>query len=309
MKKNFLVIFILCLLLSGCDSQLRAIPINHFGSTDKGNFTFFSTSAFAESGTVFERIELPKCSQIRLEPPKYSVDQRKILIGSIEGMKNPSLRYPIILNENLDQEFACKDLVYLDWVDFYDAESNTILSYFLSEIAVYDMEECEKIDTLINFNEVIRFTGFDWNPNLHLLAYSVMHYQPESQRKEYELHVYNPGINPDRVIAEGLFPAWSKDGTLLAYLQDNALIILDLEWSVVRKVEIDNYRIGLSDALLDWDETSSNLLVSIYNSRDTDGSDFLVYHYSIAEDMFELIMVGANNARWMPSGFCLDDGQ
>lgn len=305
MKKNIMLLILFCVFLNSCSLMKSPYPLNDFGSIDQGVFTYqggYNKNKMI--GPDFKIVDLPKCNNVRLNLPAYDVEEGKLLIGGSDGLKNKALNYPIVLNRDLEIVHSCKELTYIDWAEFYDTEMNIVIAYSPYKIFLVDMEKCEIIKNLVNFELDAPFAGASWNSERNLLAYGMKKHYPLENRSGYETHILNPANHSSPVVIEGAYLAWSKSGELIAVLQEQAMVILDTEWNVVQKVDLSKYQSYLSDmSHLDWDGSENNILISIISAQN-ENDKFAVYLYDIAKDKIKLVLTDATDARWIPAEFC-----
>ena len=105
---------------------------------------------------------------------------------------------------------------------------NEVLLYNLFEIVAYNLDTCQKAQTLVDFNDRPReyaVLGFSYFPETQELLYG-RYTVAEDQAREYQLIKLDLKTGEQVNLAEGINPAWSPDGKQIAYLGVDGLYVM-----------------------------------------------------------------------------------
>jgi hypothetical protein len=107
-----------------------------------------------------------------------------------------------------------------------------VIVHAVWDIAVFDLSKCKITKTLVDYSanpEKYYISGFSYSPDNQKLLYGLIlnpYADPETERK-YQLVQLNLKTGDQETIAEGINPAWSPDGTQIAYVGLDGLYVMN----------------------------------------------------------------------------------
>jgi Tol biopolymer transport system component len=237
---------ILCLhlsaaiLLSGCGTTLdwpKTTPDRDilFQSNVRRPFELYFIN---EDGSNHQLLEVPQ----NFVKPIWSFDGQ-----TIYGLSNPLGRFPYegmgypaywnIKSGNL--QICAKNLPYYQKIQAYGNRDrpNEVILNNVSEIVTFDLDTCQQTRMLVDFNQrrgEYGIYGFSYFPETQELVYG--RETAPYPSAEYRLIKLNLQTNEQVELADGINPAWSPDGTYIAYVGFDGLYVMAEDGTQPRQI-------------------------------------------------------------------------
>jgi len=229
MNKYFFLITIIMLvfLLTGCRSTWQK-PLPNADivyQTGEGNQKVLGTVNADGSGSVVINVGG------YFNKPIWSFDESLIYgLANGVGVIGPAGGYPAFWNN--DGKFKhCSDWGNALYIEDAGNDKNLeVIVVFAREIAVVDIEECEKVKVLVNRDYwgglgINTIMGISYFPDTQDLVFG-MELLNLDKPAEYQIIKVNLETGEEAPLAEGIHPAWSPDGSEIVYVQRDGIYIM-----------------------------------------------------------------------------------
>jgi hypothetical protein len=140
-----------------------------------------------------------------------------------------------------------------------------------TEILMMDLSQCKQVRTMVDYlHKPVHIIGFSYSYQQQKLIYGLI-IEPHTNNTSYKLMLRDINTGVEVQLAEGINPAWSPDGTKVAYIGLDGLYIIEINGdnNTPRKI-ID------LESFYPWSNGSPNDFATI-PSWSPDGK-WLVYH-------------------------------
>lgn len=317
LKINLLILcLIAAILLSGC-------IISHSNTTgwpttvpdgdilfQSQQQTLFELNFIDADGSNHQRLEVPQ----NFIKPVWSADGQIIygLSSPIGLFPYEDIGYPAYWNLKDGTLATCNtELPYYSQIapsGNPDLPHEVIL-YNVSEIVTFDIDTCEQTGILVDFNQrpgVYGVSGFSYFAGTQELIYG-RYTVPYPPSREYRLIKLNLQTNQEVKLAEGVNPAWSPDGSSIAYVGVDGLYLIGSDGSqprqIIQTVFFDTNAVDSPDAyspLLSWSPDGEWLAYHQCPDRLCRIGSIPVYVLNVFDRQQVEIFMGGKYPTWRP---------
>jgi hypothetical protein len=102
-----------------------------------------------------------------------------------------------------------------------------------SEIITFDISTCKRLNTWVDYSDrkeqTNEIAGFSYSPSRNSLVYGLVKTDRQTYEKTHQLIELDLNTGKTTRLAEGIYPAWSPDGSQLAYISLDGLYILSTD--------------------------------------------------------------------------------
>lgn len=177
------------------------------------------------------------------------------------------------------------------------------------EITVFDIAQCKRGHTYVDYSDNVgdySIAGFSYQPTTQELLYGLV-INPSTNR-EYKIIKLDINTGVEVILAEGINPAWSPDGTQIVYLGMDGMYAINADGSepirLVNQQFFDpwhNVSPWTMTSLIRWSADGNWL---IYHRCETEDickrEDANIYRIRLNNGLEEIIIEGGKFPSWRP---------
>ncbi|MEA3440693.1 MAG: hypothetical protein U9R58_10455 [Chloroflexota bacterium] len=201
-----------------------------------------------------------------------------------------------------------RDLPYFEQIQGSGNVENPyeVLVQDVWEIIVMDLSKCKQVQTLVDFTANpgdFSIAGFSYSPSTQELVYGLV-----VKEREYKIMLLDMNTGEQVQLAAGINPAWSPDGTHIAYLGLDGLYVMLSNSSepkqLVSQPFFDAWRSGSVWSLASLPRWSSDGEWLVYHRCNTIDicmiEDTHIYKIRSSGGSEEMIIAGGEYPSWRP---------
>ena len=140
--------------------------------------------------------------------------------------------YPAYWDQN--GEFKkCQNWGNIAWIESAGNENNLkeVLISNVRAILLVDLAKCEDVKVLVDYEKQGNFSvngilGISYSPDSQELLYGIELYGLAYPKAEYRIMKLNLRTGAELMLAEGIHPSWSPDGSQISYVQADGIYIM-----------------------------------------------------------------------------------
>lgn len=189
----------------------------------------FEISFVQSDGSGYQVVKIPD-NFVKL---KWSSDGEMIY-----GLHNPygqpkyeNLGYPAYWNLSTNEFKDCYRFYQKQIEEYEHSEiKNEVLIYNSTEIVLYDMETCQNIRKIVDYNDTSPrryIAGISYHKESQEFVYSEI-WDAYTSNRSYHIFKLDLQSKEKEELAEGINPSFSPDGKKIAYLGIDGLYVMDI---------------------------------------------------------------------------------
>lgn len=235
----------------------------------------------------------------------------------IYGLHNPNgqpkyedLGYPAYWNLSTNEFKDCYRYYYKQIEEFEHSKGKIeVLIYNTSEIVLYDMETCQNIRKIVDYNDKSPhrdLAGFSYNRDSQELVYSEIWDSYNSDRS-YHIFKFDLQSEEKEELAEGINPSFSPNGKKIAYLGIDGLYVMDINGKEqTRVVSAQLFEPWSSGSTWTgapeprWSPDGEWILYHQCEGRFCHGDDGMINKVRVSDGTIESIYTGGLFPSWKP---------